>query len=182
MAVTWIWRFAPITGAVEGVLIFSSCSEVWLEWMSVGGSERLDVQTVSLIVAFSGVSPARHMVEWSANLMYLVQQGLGRECVCCSRLRVWWSEVLTGEWCGLSLPAVCICLVAFYASIWLLFAPTSTNCAHVSEGCGFGGGCYMVRRGKFCDRVTDVTLCWLARIRDNGPVTRDMLMWVNITF
>jgi len=35
--------------------------------------KRLDVQTMSLIVAFSGVSQTRHMVEWSANLMFLVQ-------------------------------------------------------------------------------------------------------------
>ena len=34
----------------------------------------------------------------------------------------------------------------------------------------------MVRCGQFCDRVKDVTLCWLARIKDNGPVTRDMHM------
>lgn len=79
--------------------------------------KRLVVQTVSLIVAFSGVSPSRHMVEWSANLMALVQEGLGLECVCCSILRVWWSEVLIDEWCGLRLPTVCIYLVAFYASI-----------------------------------------------------------------
>jgi len=44
--------------------------------------KRLDVQTVSLIVTFSGVSPARHMVEWSAYLTYLLQWGLGRENVC----------------------------------------------------------------------------------------------------
>lgn len=143
--------------------------------------KHLDVQTMSLIVAFTGVSPARHMVEGSANLMYLVQQGLGREGVCCSKLRVWWSEVLIGEWWGLSLLAGCICLVAFYASIWLSFTPFSTKCAHVSGGCGVGGGCCMVRRGQCCDRLTGVTLCRLVRIRDNGTVTRDMHMGVNIS-
>ena len=33
----------------------------------------LDLHAVSLIVAFLGVSRARHMDEWSADLMYLVQ-------------------------------------------------------------------------------------------------------------
>ena len=36
----------------------------------------------------------------------------------------------------------------------------------------------MVRRSRGCDRVTDVTFCWLARIRDNGPVTRDVTEYI----